>query len=159
MNIGETLAYHARNRPDGEALIFGARRLTWRDLDAGANRVANALLALGAGPGERIAYVLENSVEFVETFFGLARIGAIGAPILPGSAAPEITHIVNDLGAKFLICQTSTAPRWRPLRINSKRWMRSSGLAGIIHSVSIWRRSGPRPGPGRRVSRWRRMRI
>jgi acyl-coenzyme A synthetase/AMP-(fatty) acid ligase len=41
---------------------------------------------------------------------GLAKTGVIGAPIVPGSAALEITHIVNDLGAKFLICQASYAP-------------------------------------------------
>ncbi len=110
MNIGETLAHNARNRPHAEALVFGRRRLTWRQLDAGANRVANVFLALGVEPGDRVAYVLDNGIEFVETFFGLAKIGCIGAPVVPGSAAREITHMANDLGAKFLICQASNAP-------------------------------------------------
>ncbi|MGH6990717.1 MAG: AMP-binding protein, partial [Stellaceae bacterium] len=49
--IGDTLAHQARVRPDQEALKVGDRRVTWRELDAGANRVANMLLGLGARHG------------------------------------------------------------------------------------------------------------
>ena len=103
MLIGDTLAANARTRPDATGLIFGERRLTWRELNAGANRVANAFLKLGARPGDRVVYPLENGVEFVEIFFGLAKIGVIGSPVMPNSVSGEIAHIINDLGAKFVI--------------------------------------------------------
>ncbi len=109
MLAGESLAFHARNNPHGEALLFGDRRLTWRDLNAGANRLANALLGLGLEPGERVVYVLNNCVEFVEIFYGLAKMGGIGAPVLPLSVGREIAHVANDLGAKFIICEASQA--------------------------------------------------
>ncbi|MFM9969623.1 MAG: class I adenylate-forming enzyme family protein [Burkholderiales bacterium] len=104
MLIGDTLTANAKARPDATALIFGERRLTWRELNAGANRVSNAMLKLGARPGDRVVYPLENGVEFVEIFYGLAKIGVIGAPVMANSVGVEIAHTINDLGARFVIC-------------------------------------------------------
>ena len=104
MLIGDTLAANAQARPHAPGLIFGERTLSWRDLNAGANRVANALVKLGVRPGDRVVYPLENSVEFVELFFGLAKIGVIGAPVLAYAVANEIAHTIVDLDAKFAIC-------------------------------------------------------
>ena len=64
-------------QPDREALVVGDRSLTWRELDEGANRAANMLLTLGARHGDRIMMMLGNSVEFVEIYYGLAKIGCI----------------------------------------------------------------------------------
>ena len=103
MLVGDTLAQNVRRQPERTGLVFGERRLTWRELNAGANRIANALTRLGARPGDRLVYPLENSVEFVEIFFGLSKIGVIGAPVMPSSVGREIKHVVDDLDAKFMI--------------------------------------------------------
>jgi acyl-CoA synthetase (AMP-forming)/AMP-acid ligase II len=104
MLVGDTLFQNVRFKPEQTGLVFGERRLTWRQVNAGANRIANALTKLGVRPGDRVAYPLENGIEFVEIFFGLAKIGAIGAPVMPNSVGREIKHVIDDLGAKVVIC-------------------------------------------------------
>jgi len=113
--IGETLAHQARVQPNREALKVGDRSLTWRELDEGANRVANMLLALGAKHGDRVMMMLGNSVEFVEIYYGLAKIGCISAPVMPRSVAGEVQFICDNLRARFVIAEADSAPIVRGL--------------------------------------------
>jgi acyl-CoA synthetase (AMP-forming)/AMP-acid ligase II len=114
--IGETLAHQARVRPDREALKVGERSLTWRELDDGANRVANMLLALGARHGDRVLMMLGNSIPFVEIYYGLAKLGCISAPVMPRSVASEVEFIANRLGARFVLAEADSAPIVTELR-------------------------------------------
>ena len=113
--IGDTLAHQARVQPDNFALTVGDRMLTWRELDARANRAANALLALGAKHGDRVLMLCGNSIEFVETWYGLAKIGCLSAPIMPRSVASEIAFIGNRLRARFVVAEADSAPILREL--------------------------------------------
>src|SRR5580693_8387885 len=72
---------HARSHPQGVALVQGAREATWADLHERVDRVASALLASGSRPGDRIAILGENSIEYVEVFFGALRAGACIVPL------------------------------------------------------------------------------
>jgi acyl-CoA synthetase (AMP-forming)/AMP-acid ligase II len=101
--IGDLVTGNARTRPDRTALVFEEQRPTWTELEARTNRVANALIALGVRPGDRIAYALNNSIELVELYFGIAKSGAISAGVLPRSVGREIVHIADDLGVKVLV--------------------------------------------------------
>jgi acyl-CoA synthetase (AMP-forming)/AMP-acid ligase II len=109
MLIGDALAFNARNAPDKPALVFEDRRLDWRALNAGANRFANTLTKLGLRMGDRVVYVMDNSVEFLEVFYGLAKLGIVGAPVMTSSVAKEIAYVARDLGARLVICQASAA--------------------------------------------------
>jgi len=110
MILGETLAYNARNMPDKEAFIFFDRRTTWKSLNDAANRVANALTKIGAKKGDRALLLVDNCIEFIEIYYGLAKIGVISAPSLPRSVGAEISYIANDLRAKFVIVEREGAP-------------------------------------------------
>lgn len=83
MHIGNLLTHHAHYRPDHLALVFEGRRLSFRELNANVNRLANALLARGIGKGEAIATLLPNSVELVEIYWAVAKIGAVVVPLSP----------------------------------------------------------------------------
>jgi long-chain acyl-CoA synthetase len=113
--IGETLAHQARVQPDRVALIVDERSLTWKELDAAANRAANMLLGLGARHGDRVMMMLGNSVEFVEIYYGLAKIGCISAPVMPRSVAGEVQFICDNLRAKFILAEADSAPILREL--------------------------------------------
>ncbi|HEX4112065.1 MAG TPA: AMP-binding protein [Stellaceae bacterium] len=113
--IGETLAHQARVQPNRAALKVGERVLTWRELDEGANRVANLLLSLGARHGDRVMMMLGNSVEFVEIYYGLAKIGCISAPVMPRSVAGEVQFICDNLRARFIFAEADSAPIVRDL--------------------------------------------
>jgi acyl-CoA synthetase (AMP-forming)/AMP-acid ligase II len=134
--IGETLAHQARVQPDRAALKVGDRTLTWRALDEGANRVANLLLALGARHGDRVMMMLGNSIEFVEIYYGLAKIGCISAPVMPRSVAGEVQFICDNLRARFIFAEADSAAIVRDLRTTLKSIEGTIGIGaghGLAH--------------------------
>jgi O-succinylbenzoate-CoA ligase len=104
-NIGLLLAKRAQICPDREAIVEFERnrRFTFAQLNARANRIANALLQRGIVPGDRIATLLKNSVEFVETYFAAAKIGAVVVPVNWRLVAGEIAYILQDSGSSALV--------------------------------------------------------
>ncbi len=100
--LGDITRYHARDRPDAVALEFEGRRMSWLDLDAGANRVANALRASGCRPGHRIAYLGKGTDEFFELLFGAAKAGAVVVPVQWRLALPEVEQVLHDAQPQFL---------------------------------------------------------
>ncbi len=66
----------ARRWPGRVAVVDGERRRSYRELDARATRLARALVGLGLAPGERVAVVQENRIEYVETVIAVARAGS-----------------------------------------------------------------------------------
>jgi len=116
MVIGHILGHHARLRPAAEALVFGERRLDWRELERNANRVGNALLVLGAEHGDRVVLLMNNSVEFVESYLGVAKIGCITAPVMPTLVGSEVAFIAKRLRARFLLVDASAADLYRSIR-------------------------------------------
>lgn len=115
MLIGQTLAHNARVKADREALVFEGRCLTWRMLNEGANRIANAIAALGASHGDRVLLLMPNSVEFVETYYGLAKLGCISAPVAPGLVPSEIAFIARKLGVRVAVVHAEAADLLRSI--------------------------------------------
>lgn len=105
MLLGTILQRHAIRQPDRCALVIGDRRVSWRELNEGANRVAQMMLALGAKPGDRILLLLNNRVEFVEAFYGLGKVGCMSAPVMPTLVASEVAYIASTLRARYIIAE------------------------------------------------------
>lgn len=101
-NIGLFLAKRARLEPNKPGLIFEERELTYQEWNDRANRAANAFVGIGVKPGDRVGLLMMNSPEFLECFFGLARIGAIVVPLNWRLAPPELAFIVKDAGMDTL---------------------------------------------------------
>ncbi|HJZ36682.1 MAG TPA: AMP-binding protein, partial [Solirubrobacterales bacterium] len=76
---------------------------TYADLNAYANRCANALLALGIGPGDRVGALLYNSLEYLGFYFGAARIGAVVVRLNWRLAPAEVRFAIDDAGCRALI--------------------------------------------------------
>ena len=89
-SLQEILGEAARRHPDGEALVCGEQRLTWKALEDRVTRVAAGLLKQGMRQGERVALLLGNRIEFVLTLFAVARLGAIAVPLNIRSQKPEL---------------------------------------------------------------------
>ncbi len=104
-NVGLFMAKRAELNPQLEALIDVATgdRFTYADLDARCNRVANALTEAGVRKGDRVATLLMNGPEFVETFFGAAKIGAVVVALNWRLVADELSFILTDSGAETLL--------------------------------------------------------
>ncbi len=78
MLIGDILSVNARLYPDRNAVLDDTHSLTWSQLDARANRLAQAMYGAGARPGDRAAWLCENRCEFAEFLFATARSGIVG---------------------------------------------------------------------------------
>ena len=85
MNVAAALSEQARARPDAAALILpGGRRVSYRDLDADAGRIARGLAALGVGPGTRVALLVPPGPDFFPLVFGLLKAAAVPVVVDPG---------------------------------------------------------------------------
>lgn len=110
--LGAWMAKRRLKTPDKIALIFGdAESKTYRELADGADRVSAMLWQRDIRKGDRVAYLGENSPEFVEVLFGAVQLGAIFVPINTRLAPPEIAHILTDSGARVLIHDPELADR------------------------------------------------
>jgi acyl-CoA synthetase (AMP-forming)/AMP-acid ligase II len=96
-------AIQARLRPDEAAFTFEGRTTTFAEVEALSNRWANALIAAGVQPGERVAFLSKNHDVFFPLWLGCAKARACLAPVNFRLAPPEIAFILRDSGARVLV--------------------------------------------------------
>ncbi len=101
---------HGRARPEAPAIEFDGRTLTFGELDARSSRLANALAAAGVDPGDRVAFLDKNGIEYFEVTFALAKLNAVNVAVNWRLAPAEIAQILNDAGAKVLIVGREFVP-------------------------------------------------
>jgi acyl-CoA synthetase (AMP-forming)/AMP-acid ligase II len=110
-SIWAMVAEAAAKNPDGEALVCGSRRMSWREVVRDSARVGAGLRRLGLQPGDRVAFLLGNRIEFVLALFGAAHAGLVAVLLGTRQQKPEIAYVLNDCGAKALIHEASLADR------------------------------------------------
>lgn len=110
-SVWQMVEQAATRNPTGEALVSGERRLTWRETKRAAARVAGGFEALGVEPGDRIALLVGNRIEFVLAVFACAQLGAVAVPMSTRLQKPEIAHVLNDCDARLLIHDETLADR------------------------------------------------
>ncbi|ANK12161.1 fatty acid--CoA ligase [Erythrobacter neustonensis] len=93
---------HARVSGDVTAFSFAGEDISFAELDAGADRVASALAALGIGPGDRVAFLGKNHPLYFEAFLGANRIGAVMTPVNWRLAAPEVAYVLGNCCARVV---------------------------------------------------------
>ncbi|MFB6172554.1 MAG: class I adenylate-forming enzyme family protein [Haloarculaceae archaeon] len=103
MNFANYVDWAARDSPDRTAITDPGRELTFAELAAETDAVANALAALGVDPGERVALYLPNSVPFVTAYFGAMKRGAIPFPVNMRFEGEEIRYVLEDAGATTVV--------------------------------------------------------
>jgi fatty-acyl-CoA synthase len=101
--LGEVVRRQARHRPERTAYVMGPRRVSYRELNATANRLAHALAALGVGHGDRVATLAENRVEYPAIYFAVAKLGAIHVPLNFRWRAGEVRYALAQSEASVLL--------------------------------------------------------
>ena len=99
----DSYSIHAAMRPNKLALICGERMLTYAELNARANRVANALRSLGVQEGDRVAVMIHNSLEGLEIVAGLSKLAARHVPVNYRLREHEVAYIINDSDANVVV--------------------------------------------------------
>ena len=110
-SVWAMLSDAAARNPDGEALICGEFRLTWREVVQQSARIAGGLRKLGLERGDRVAVMLGNRIEFPLLLFAAARLGLVTVLLGTRQQKPEIGYVLTDCGAKLLIYEASLAER------------------------------------------------
>lgn len=109
-SLADLLRRSAKRYPDKLAVADRTGARTYAELDEDASRIANALLAKGVRPGERIALLSRNSMDYARTIFGVARAGAVLVPINFMLGAQEVAYILEHSSAIGLIVEESLLP-------------------------------------------------
>src|SRR6202047_4551868 len=98
------LSRRLRETPDREALTDGTRRLTYRELAHGIDRMAARLRALGIGQGDVVTIQLPNWIEFAFVFFALELLGAVANKISPDFRSREVSYILRFSNSRAYVC-------------------------------------------------------
>ena len=94
----------ARGRAAAPALILASRVVSYADLDRESARYANALVALGVAPGDRVAAQLQKSAANLILYLATVRAGAVFLPLNPAYTAAEIAYFLGDAEPRLLVC-------------------------------------------------------
>jgi fatty-acyl-CoA synthase len=95
---------------DREALVFRARRYTFRQIAVEVDRVARGLIRVGVRPGEKVALWLLNCPEWIFAMFALAKIGAVHVPINTRFRTVDLAHVLERSNASTLITHDVSGP-------------------------------------------------
>ena len=107
--IHDFLAKSASRRPDKTALICEGRRLTYSQIEAASDRLANALVAQGLKRGDRVALYLPNNFEAVVSIYATLKAGGVFVMINPATKKEKFLYILNDCRATALIMEAQNA--------------------------------------------------
>jgi acyl-CoA synthetase (AMP-forming)/AMP-acid ligase II len=102
MNTTEFLMITSSIVPDRTAISFEGKRFSYGDLSERSNRLANALMGMGVQKGDMVAVLQVNCSEFVETYFAVAKVGAIFVPLNFRAKSDELSYMVSNCEAKAL---------------------------------------------------------
>ncbi len=98
--------FTARQQPDAIAVIDGGERRSWDEWDARACRLGDFLRErFGLQPGDRVAWMMHNRIEYYDLAFALQKIGCVGVSVGFRLTGPEAAYIIDNSDAKAVVCE------------------------------------------------------
>jgi acyl-CoA synthetase (AMP-forming)/AMP-acid ligase II len=137
----DTLSIYAQSQPDKPGVIDDkpdgtAVMWTYAELEAQSNRVANLLLSLGVGPGQKVLWCGPNSLEVVAIMNATRKIGAVAVPLNYRLTPEEALYVINHSDAEVAYVDYEHAPMFAALR---------DRLEKVRHIIAV---AGPLSRPG-----------
>ncbi|MFI7540543.1 long-chain fatty acid--CoA ligase [Actinoplanes sp. NPDC049599] len=108
LNLSVFLEDSARHYPERAAVVLGDRRLTYAQVNAAANQVANLLRSRGINPGDKVALSCPNLPYFPVLYYGILKAGAVVVPLNVLLKGREIAYHLADSEAKAYFCFQGT---------------------------------------------------
>ncbi len=121
--------------PHGRYLTFAGEGLDFAALDAGVNRVANALAARGIGAGDRVAVMMDNHPDHVRVFFALAKLGAVEIPVNTQLRHDPLAYVLTEGDPALVLADAGYAPA-----------IEAAAAAGGRRAPLVWRGTDAPPG-------------
>ncbi len=107
-NLSSLLEGSAEAYPDRTAVVLGGTRLTYAQVDAAANQVANLLVSRGIEPGDKVALSCPNLPYFPIVYYGILKAGATVVPLNVLLKGREVAYHLDDSDAKAYFCFQGT---------------------------------------------------
>ena len=133
---GHLLRQAANRYGERPFLQWRAEIFSYREINRRANRVANAFRGLGVSKGTRVAILISNRVEYLDIWFGLAKLGAIELPINTAYKAPQILQTLSRADVPVVVVQESLAPEFKSIAGQLTRCRHVVSLDGSVHGPS-----------------------
>ncbi len=102
-SVAYALEDKARRLGDKTLLLHGDLKVTYREVDENANRVANSLLKLGIKKDDKVCLIMGNSIEFVYVRFALAKIGAVMVPVNTALKGNLLKYQIDSSDSSMII--------------------------------------------------------
>ncbi len=135
--LAEVLKRRAAEHPDRDYLKFAdAPWVSYGEINARSNRIANALVSRGVGPGESVSVMLPNCEEFIPVWFGILKAGAVMSSINTAYKGDFLSWTINLVEAKKLVISDEYLDRLDLIK----------GELPNLEHVIVWE-SGKREGP------------
>jgi fatty-acyl-CoA synthase len=126
--IGDIARLNAKRYPDRKALIMGDEHLTFEQLNDQANQLAHRLLSMDIEPGDRLAILSYNCLQYVVISYAVAKCGAVIVPVNFRYKRDELVYVINDCEPKVLLF----GPEFISLVEEAR-----TGFASPLHLVAI----------------------
>jgi long-chain acyl-CoA synthetase len=110
------------------AVAMGDSRLSYARLDEASNKIANALIGMGVGRGDRVAMLLSNSPAFATIYFGVVKIGGIAVPLDTKYKPAELASLFDDSQPRVLVAES---PLLKPIAPSLP------GFKSITHVIKV----------------------
>ncbi|MEU3146643.1 MULTISPECIES: class I adenylate-forming enzyme family protein [unclassified Streptomyces] len=111
MWLTQLLERNRQCRPGRIALVDDERSVTWAELHSRTRQLAYGLAELGIGRGDRVAVLSKDRIEVLESYFALARLGALFVPLNHSLTEPEVAGIVERVGAVAILGESELLDR------------------------------------------------
>ena len=118
--FGYRLEMMNRIIPNRTAIIQGEKRYTFREMNGRINALINAFLDLGVKKGDRVAYMLYNCNESMETQYAVFKMGAVAVNVNATYLGDEILYLLQNSGAKVLVLDEDAVERVKKIRSDAK---------------------------------------
>ncbi|WP_367042236.1 amino acid adenylation domain-containing protein [Streptomyces sp. Je 1-332] len=98
-----------RSAPDAVAAVHASARLTYRELDERANRVAHALLTAGAGTEDVVAVAMDRTLDWIAAALGVLKAGGVYLPVRPDFPADRVAAQLERSACGFALTEPGSA--------------------------------------------------
>lgn len=113
--VHQLLEEAARTNPEGQAVVDRERSISYGELDAQSNRLANALRSLGIVKGDRVGVYLDKSIESVVAVYGIMKTGAAYVPFDSDAPVARLAYIAKNCEIRVLLTGAEKEDRWGAL--------------------------------------------
>jgi acyl-CoA synthetase (AMP-forming)/AMP-acid ligase II len=136
-SLPELIALHGKWRAARNAVIEGDRRLTWREFERDTAKAANGLKSLGLQSGDRVALLMDNSLEMAVLLFGIMRSGCVAVPLNVSISDSAVAGMIGDAQARAVFASERHRERIDALRAVSDA-VAEAARVGLGEKRSGW---------------------